>query len=71
MGRARFEGDTRDLASSIGVTATMVAPARAVAARSPNPLINDQFPEPRVRGVGVDDAPFGGVVYLSSARKKG
>jgi methyltransferase (TIGR00027 family) len=54
MGSARFEGDTWDLASSVGVTATMVAAARAVATRSPNPLINDQFAEPLVRAVGVD-----------------
>jgi methyltransferase (TIGR00027 family) len=54
MSRARFEGDTWDLASSVGVTATMVAAARAVATRSPNALINDQFAEPLVRAVGVD-----------------
>jgi methyltransferase (TIGR00027 family) len=54
MSRARFEGDTWDLASSVGVTATMVAAARAVATRSPKPLINDQFAEPLVRAVGVD-----------------
>jgi methyltransferase (TIGR00027 family) len=54
MTRARFEGDTWDLSSSVGVTATMVAAARAVATRSPNPLINDQFAEPLVRAVGVD-----------------
>src|SRR5579875_3603747 len=54
MGSARFEGDTWDLASSVGVTATMVAAARAVATRSPDPLINDQFAEPLVRAVGVD-----------------
>jgi methyltransferase (TIGR00027 family) len=54
MTRARFEGDTWDLASSVGVTATMVAAARAVATRSLNPLINDQFAEPLVRAVGVD-----------------
>jgi methyltransferase (TIGR00027 family) len=54
MGSARFEGDTWDLASSVGVTATMVAAARALATRSPNPLINDQFAEPLVRAVGVD-----------------
>jgi methyltransferase (TIGR00027 family) len=53
-GSARFEGDTWDLASSVGVTATMVAAARAVATRSANPLINDQFAEPLVRAVGVD-----------------
>jgi methyltransferase (TIGR00027 family) len=54
MSRARFEGDTWDLASSVGATATMVAAARAVATRSANPLINDQFAEPLVRAVGVD-----------------
>jgi methyltransferase (TIGR00027 family) len=54
IGSARFEGDTWDLASSVGVTATMVAAARAVATRAPDPLINDQFAEPLVRAVGVD-----------------
>ncbi len=54
MGSTRFEGDTWDLASGVGVTATMVAAARAVATRSPDPLINDQFAEPLVRAVGVD-----------------
>ena len=29
----RYEGDTWDLASSVGVTATMVAAARAMATR--------------------------------------
>lgn len=50
----RYEGDTWDLASSVGVTATMVAAARAVATRADRPLINDQFAEPLVRAVGVD-----------------
>jgi O-methyltransferase involved in polyketide biosynthesis len=71
MSRARCEDDTWDLASSAGVTATMVAAAWAVATKRPNPLINDQFAEPLIRAVGVDDAPFGDLVYLSSARKKG
>ena len=53
-GSARFEGDTWDLASSVGATATMVAAARAVASRSPNGLLNDQFAEPLVRAVGID-----------------
>jgi methyltransferase (TIGR00027 family) len=53
-GSARFEGDTWDLASSVGVTATMVAAARAMATRAENPLINDPFAEPLVRAVGVD-----------------
>lgn len=54
MTSTRYEGDTWDLASSVGVTATMVAAARAVATRADRPLINDQFAEPLVRAVGVD-----------------
>ncbi|MET0473263.1 MAG: class I SAM-dependent methyltransferase [Mycobacterium sp.] len=50
----RTEGDTWDLASSVGATATMVAAARAMAGRAARPLINDQFAEPLVRAVGVD-----------------
>jgi methyltransferase (TIGR00027 family) len=50
----RYEGDTWDLASSVGVTATMVAAARAVASRADRPLIDDPFAEPLVRAVGVD-----------------
>ena len=51
---ARYEGDTWDLASSVGVTATMVAAARSMATRADNALINDPFAEPLVRAVGVD-----------------
>ncbi len=51
---ARHEGDTWDLASSVGATATMVAAARAIATRADSPLINDPFAEPLVRAVGVD-----------------
>jgi methyltransferase (TIGR00027 family) len=57
MGSARFEGDTWDLASSVGLTATMVAAARAVAARDPHgagAVASDTFAEPLVRAVGVD-----------------
>jgi methyltransferase (TIGR00027 family) len=54
IGSARYEGDTWDLASSVGITATMVAAARAMANRAENPLINDPFAEPLVRAVGVD-----------------
>lgn len=53
----RFEGDTWDLASSVGLTATMVAAARAVAARDPagaGAVACDNFAEPLVRAVGVD-----------------
>ncbi|MGB3482412.1 MAG: class I SAM-dependent methyltransferase [Mycobacterium sp.] len=51
---ARTDNDTWDLASSVGATATMVAAARAVASRAPDPVINDPFAEPLVRAVGVD-----------------
>ena len=54
MTSTRYEGDTWDLASSVGVTATMVAAARAVATRADRPLINDPFAEPLVRAAGVD-----------------
>ncbi|MBS9536006.1 class I SAM-dependent methyltransferase [Mycobacterium sp. M1] len=50
----RFSGDTWDLASSVGATATAVAAARAMASRSAQPLINDPFAEPLVRAVGLD-----------------
>lgn len=51
---ARTDDDSWDLASSVGATATMVAAARAMATRDPNPLINDPFAEPLVRAVGMD-----------------
>src|SRR5690348_6745256 len=51
---ARTDNDTWDLASSVGVTATMVAASRALASRAERPLINDPFAEPLVRAVGVD-----------------
>jgi methyltransferase (TIGR00027 family) len=54
MTSTRYAGDTWDLASSVGATATMVAAARAVASRAERPLINDPFAEPLVRAVGVD-----------------
>lgn len=54
LGSARSDGDSWDLASSVGATATMVAASRALASREPNPLINDPFAEPLVRAVGHD-----------------
>ncbi len=51
---ARTDGDTWDLASSVGATATMVAAARAVASARPDPVINDEFAAPLVRAVGVE-----------------
>jgi methyltransferase (TIGR00027 family) len=50
----RTDGDTWDLASGVGATATGVAAARVLASRGPNPLIEDPFAEPLVRAVGVD-----------------
>ena len=54
MTSTRYDGDTWDLASSVGVTATMVAAARAVASRDDRPLMDDPYAEPLVRAVGVD-----------------
>jgi methyltransferase (TIGR00027 family) len=51
---ARSEGDTWDLAKSVGATATMVAAARAAATKRPQPVINDPFAEPLVRAVGIE-----------------
>jgi methyltransferase (TIGR00027 family) len=51
---ARTEGDTWDLANSVGATATGVAAARALASRGPNPLIDDPFAEPLVKAVGTE-----------------
>jgi methyltransferase (TIGR00027 family) len=50
----RTDNDTWDLASSVGLTATLVAAARAVASNADDPLIDDVFAEPLVRAVGVD-----------------
>jgi methyltransferase (TIGR00027 family) len=50
----RNENDTWDVATSVGVTATMVASARAAASRQTNPIINDPFAEPLVRAAGVE-----------------
>lgn len=49
---ARTEGDTWDLASSVGATATMVAAQRALGHREK--LIEDPYAEPLVRAVGVE-----------------
>lgn len=51
---ARTEGDTWDLANSVGATATMVAAARAAASRHSRPVITDEYAEPLVRAVGLD-----------------
>jgi len=51
---ARTEGDTWDLASGVGATATAVAAPRAVASQGPDALLDDPFAEPLVRAVGLD-----------------
>jgi len=51
---ARTEGDSWDLASSVGATATLVAAGRAAATRDPRKLIDDPFAAPLVRAVGID-----------------
>lgn len=52
----RTEGDSWDLASGVGATATMVAASRALASRGPDPLLDDPLADPLVRAVGLD--PF-------------
>ncbi|MDT7762901.1 MAG: hypothetical protein QOC63_2321 [Mycobacterium sp.] len=51
---ARTDGDTWDLASSVGATATAVAASRAVASQGDDALLDDPFAEPLVRAVGLD-----------------
>lgn len=56
---ARTGDDSWDLASSVGVTATMVAAGRAVATADGRGLIDDPYAAPLVRAVGInffDDA---------------
>ncbi|OMC44164.1 SAM-dependent methyltransferase [Mycobacterium sp. IS-2888] len=50
----RKDGDSWDLASHVGATATLVAAGRARATNSPEPLIEDPFAEPLVRAVGIE-----------------
>jgi len=50
----RTDGDTWDLASSVGTTATMVAAARAVGSRENDALFDDPYAAPLVRAVGID-----------------
>ncbi|MGV9803756.1 class I SAM-dependent methyltransferase, partial [Mycobacterium sp. NPDC003449] len=52
----RSDNDSWDLASSVGATATVVAAQRALAARGPQPLIDDPYAEALVRAVGSESA---------------
>jgi methyltransferase (TIGR00027 family) len=49
----RSDGDTWDLASSVGATATSVASSRAFASRGPDALIDDPYAEMLVEAVGL------------------
>ena len=51
---SRYEGDSWDLASSVGATATAVAASRATASQEPDALLDDPWAEPLVRAVGMD-----------------
>ena len=51
---AREHGDSWDLASSVGATATMVATGRAIASTHEHGLIDDPFAAPLVRAVGIE-----------------
>jgi methyltransferase (TIGR00027 family) len=50
MSTARTEGDTWDIATSVGATAVMVASARAAETASEQPLIRDEFAQILIDG---------------------
>lgn len=50
----RTDGDTWDLASSVGATATAVAASRAAASQGPDALLDDPWADPLVRAVGIE-----------------
>src|SRR3569833_44820 len=50
----RYEGDTWDLASSVGATATSVAASRALASHGPAALLHAPYADALVKAVGVD-----------------
>ena len=51
---ARSEGDTWDLATSVGSTATGVAASRALATKQPQPLKTDPYADALVKAVGLE-----------------
>jgi methyltransferase (TIGR00027 family) len=50
----RYDGDTWDLASSVGATATSVAASRALASQGPDALIHDPYADALVKAVGLE-----------------
>jgi methyltransferase (TIGR00027 family) len=51
---SRTDGDSWDLATSVGATATAVAAGRAVASQGTDALLDDPYAEPLVRAVGIE-----------------
>jgi methyltransferase (TIGR00027 family) len=51
---ARSDHDTWHAASSVGVTATMIAAIRAIASKDAHAIVNDPFAEPLVKAVGIE-----------------
>ncbi|MBO0852911.1 MAG: class I SAM-dependent methyltransferase [Nocardia sp.] len=54
-GSVRYDGDSWNLASSVGATATGVAASRALATNQRDPLIHDPFADPLVKAVGLEN----------------
>ncbi|MEH3141689.1 MAG: SAM-dependent methyltransferase [Mycobacterium kyogaense] len=52
---SRTDGDSWDLATSVGATATSVAASRAAASRGPEPLIDDPYAQLLVDAVGMPE----------------
>jgi methyltransferase (TIGR00027 family) len=52
---SRSDGDTWDIATSVGATAVMVASARAVETASEQPLIRDEFAQLLIDGPELAD----------------
>lgn len=50
----RSDNDTWHAASSVGVTATMIAAIRAIASKDAHAIVNDPFAEPLVKAVGIE-----------------
>ena len=51
---ARSDHDTWHAASSVGVTATMIAAIRAIANKDSRAIVKDPFAEPLVKAVGIE-----------------
>jgi methyltransferase (TIGR00027 family) len=54
---ARSDNDRWHAASSVGVTATMIAAIRAIPTKDAHGIVNDPFAEPLVKAVGIEAFP--------------